>query len=139
VIIYYHLQITFDVVTTSALEQCNKIIINKTINETQYGMSTLIIFRRTLIKSLNFHGAQIEIYFVGSEVLIAVAMKGSVFSTLAAQSKSTDVSDQWYSTWGMRTPGGTGRHLRGYVTFHQQVRTTYLIINKIFNHIIFLS
>jgi hypothetical protein len=24
-------------------------------------------------------------------------------------------SDQWYSTWGTRTPGGTRRHLRGYV------------------------
>ena len=25
--------------------------------------------------------------------------------------------DQWYSTWGTRTPGGTRRHLRGYVKF----------------------
>jgi hypothetical protein len=24
---------------------------------------------------------------------------------------------QWYSTWGTRTPGGTLRHLRGYVEF----------------------
>jgi hypothetical protein len=23
--------------------------------------------------------------------------------------------DQWYSTWGTRTPGGTRRHLKGYV------------------------
>jgi hypothetical protein len=25
--------------------------------------------------------------------------------------------DQWYSTGGRRTPGGTRRHLRGYVKF----------------------
>jgi hypothetical protein len=25
--------------------------------------------------------------------------------------------DQWYSTGGTRTPGGTRRHLRGYVKF----------------------
>jgi hypothetical protein len=27
------------------------------------------------------------------------------------------VLEQWYSTGGMRTPGGTRRHLRGYVDF----------------------
>jgi hypothetical protein len=26
-----------------------------------------------------------------------------------------DGVEQWYSTWGTRTPGGTRRHLRGYV------------------------
>jgi hypothetical protein len=28
-----------------------------------------------------------------------------------------DHLDQWYSTGGTRTPGGTRRHLRGYVKF----------------------
>jgi hypothetical protein len=26
---------------------------------------------------------------------------------------------QWYSTWGTRTPGGTRRHLRGYVKLNK--------------------
>jgi hypothetical protein len=51
--------------------------------------------------------------------------------------------DQWYSTWGTRTPGGTRRHLRGYVKSKKTKKKTwythYLIIEKIFNYIIFLS
>jgi hypothetical protein len=34
--------------------------------------------------------------------------------------------NQWYATWGMHTPGGTRRHLRGYVKSHQLVRTTLI-------------
>jgi hypothetical protein len=33
--------------------------------------------------------------------------------------------DQWYSTWGMRTSGGTRRHLRGYV----KIYIYYFMIN----------
>jgi hypothetical protein len=33
--------------------------------------------------------------------------------------------EQWYSTWGTRTPGGTRRHLGGGdIKSNQQVRTT---------------
>jgi hypothetical protein len=38
----------------------------------------------------------------------------------------TFVLDQWYSTWGTRTPGGTRRHLRGYVKFK---KIYYFMIN----------
>ena len=29
--------------------------------------------------------------------------------------------EQWYSTWGTRTPGGTRRHVRGYVKFKKNI------------------
>jgi hypothetical protein len=29
--------------------------------------------------------------------------------------------EQWYSTWGTRTLGGTRRHLRGYVKFKKYI------------------
>jgi hypothetical protein len=36
-----------------------------------------------------------------------------------------NVLDQWYSTWGTRTPGGARRHVRRYIK-SQQVRTTLI-------------
>jgi hypothetical protein len=51
--------------------------------------------------------------------------------------------DQWYSTWGTRTPGGTRRHLRGYVKLKKNIYyfmiNTLLITDKIFNRIIFFE
>jgi hypothetical protein len=35
--------------------------------------------------------------------------------------------EQWFSTWGTRTPGGTRRHLRGYVKFKKYIH--YFMIN----------
>jgi hypothetical protein len=29
--------------------------------------------------------------------------------------------DQWSSTWGARTPGGTRRHIRGYVKLRKDI------------------
>jgi hypothetical protein len=35
---------------------------------------------------------------------------------------------QWFSTWGMRTPGGTRKHLGGYVKF-KKIYIYYFMIN----------
>jgi hypothetical protein len=42
------------------------------------------------------------------------------------------VLKQWYSTWGTRTPGGTRRHLRGYVKLkYIRVYIYYFMINTL--------
>jgi hypothetical protein len=46
---------------------------------------------------------------------------------LQLQNKPTDVLGQWYSTWDTRTPGGTRRHLRGYVKLKKYIY--YFMIN----------
>jgi hypothetical protein len=40
--------------------------------------------------------------------------------------------DQWYSTGGTRTPGGTRRHLRGYVKYLCSFINFYVTGNNIF-------
>jgi hypothetical protein len=41
--------------------------------------------------------------------------------------------DQWYSTWGTRTPGGTRRHLKGYVKL-KKTEIYYFMINTLINN-----
>ena len=41
--------------------------------------------------------------------------KEKILSIAGIETRLHYCLDQWYSTWGMRIPGGTRRHLRGYV------------------------
>jgi hypothetical protein len=40
--------------------------------------------------------------------------------SLSSGSVRYDLLDQWYLTWGMRTPGGTQRHLTGYAKLQKK-------------------
>jgi hypothetical protein len=56
---------------------------------------------------------------------------GSTFLSNVSERPWRDILDQWYSTWGTRTPGGTRRHLRGYVKFKKNYNN--IIIYLLFN------
>jgi hypothetical protein len=61
-------------------------------------------------------------------ILIPIGVTPSQLVVKLLVSLDVYVLRQWYSNWGMCTPGGTQRHLRGYVKSHQQGRTTLINI-----------
>jgi hypothetical protein len=77
----------------------------------------LSIIKHHAIKT--YVGMEVQLHVFLISVLDAGEWSSSRFSGFTPWNTAPDTHciGQWYSTWDTRTPGGTGRHLRGYVKF----------------------